>query len=234
MALPKEAEDEDSGSWFDRDRSITSIGSNATAQPKGWTTNAAEVMNAGPRASWNVVMGAPTPMIQYVGAINRAVAELKQAQIAGLVGHQQNAADKGVDDELDDASAVTTTLNVEVRVEELQLKSTRATMAFIKASVLQLTRRDAATFGRIIERAYDSRGCANMIKEGYQNVKNVLNKTLRGKRPVRNEVWPLTEESIAASAEHREMAPALILMVIGFENLSPIYHGKVNNANLVF
>ena len=52
--------------------------------------------------------------------------------------------------------------------------------------------------------------------------------------PVRNEVWPLTEESIAASAEHREMAPALILMVIGFENLSPIYHGKVNNANLVF
>ena len=117
-------------------------------------------------------------------------------------------------------------LNVALRVEQLQLQSTRATMAFLKASVVKPTKRDLSVLAKVVDRACDSRSCANMIKEGYQAVKKVLIKTSR-LRPNRNEVWPLTDDTLANTAEHRDMVPALLLMVVGFENLSSMYHTKV-------
>ena len=102
-------------------------------------------------------------------------------------------------------------------------------MAYIKECVVQLTMRDMNAMEKNLGRAYDSRSCASLIKEGYQAVKKVVTKTSK-LRSNRNEAWALTEEALASAATHRDMPLALQLMVIGFENLNADYHGKVGFA----
>ena len=119
-------------------------------------------------------------------------------------------------------------------------------MAYLKGCVLSLTKKDLAAATKAADRAYDSRSCANMIKEGYQGVKKVIFKVRRGLAKSaagaggaaqagasarRNEEWALGPEALALAAEHREMLPSLLLMVVGFDNLAAPYHAKIAKSH---
>jgi hypothetical protein len=106
----------------------------------------------------------------------------------------------------------------------------------LQACVVGLTKKELIGVGKAVDRAYDSRSCANMIKEGYQGVKKVLLRTTQKSKQQqqqqgRNEEWSLSSEELALVAEHREMLPSLLLMAVGFENLAPPYHAKASSSS---
>mmetsp|Transcript_21167 Transcript_21167/g.27521 ORF Transcript_21167/g.27521 Transcript_21167/m.27521 type:complete len:290 (-) Transcript_21167:134-1003(-) len=153
-----------------------------------------------------------TPLLEFVLCTNEKVRELKQR-----MKHNNN--NNGNNNEDND--------NIAKQVEELQLKSTRCMMSFLKSCVVSLTKKELGHIGRVVDRAYDSRSCANMIKEGYQGVKKVLFKSQRARTAGRNEEWSISSETLSSASLHREMLPSLALMVVGFDNLAPPYHSKI-------
>jgi hypothetical protein len=118
-----------------------------------------------------------------------------------------------------------------------QVRATRLAMQYIKACVVPLSKKDLIGVGKAADRAFDSRSCANLIKEGYQGVKRVIAKA--AKQPVASEgsssgakassadEWALTDAAAAACVHHRDLAPSLQLMAVGFDNLAPAYHAKI-------
>jgi hypothetical protein len=123
-------------------------------------------------------------------------------------------------------------------------------MLYIKACVVPLSKRELAGAGKAADRAFDSRSCANLIKEGYQGVKRIVAKAAKqqqqsspnasgsgaaaaaaGKNPSAGDEWSLSEAAASTCAAHRDMLPSLQLMAVGFDNLAPAYHVKIAKSN---
>jgi len=114
-------------------------------------------------------------------------------------------------------------------------------MLYIKACVVPLSKRELTSAGKAADRAFDSRSCANLIKEGYQGVKRIVAKAAKqhhspnasgsGKAPSAGDEWSLSEAAASTCAVHRDMLPSLQLMAVGFDNLAPGYHVKIAKSN---
>jgi len=108
----------------------------------------------------------------------------------------------------------------------LRLSATRAAMAHLKARAVFLSRRELQALSKTVDRAYDAKSCANMVKEGFQSLRRIVTKALRQK-PAKNQPWTLDSEALGVVLTARDLPQSLQLIAIGFDNLPASFHSSI-------
>ena len=124
----------------------------------------------------------------------------------------------------------------QLRAKAMRIHALRVVMCYLKSQVISLSKKEHSDLKRKVDRCFDSKSAAGLIKEGYQGLKKVVRKIQKsGSAAARADVgdervkrWDLTEDDINLAADHiPDISQNIQLMVVGFDNLRPNEHSKI-------